>query len=55
MTNLGLAGYNKMFLYAAVGAPGSTCDARLLKESSTFQKILKGDVLPGRVISSGDF
>ena len=24
MTNLGLIGYNKRFLYAAVGAPGST-------------------------------
>ena len=29
MTNLGLIGYNKSFLYAAVGAPGSTYDARL--------------------------
>ena len=55
MTNLGLVGYNKRFLYAAVGAPGSTLDARLLKESSIFDKILKGDVLPARVISLGDF
>ena len=55
MTNLDLVGYNKRFLYAAVGAPGSTHDARLLKESSIFHKILKGDVLPDRVISLGDF
>ena len=55
MTNLGLVGYNKRFLYAAVGAPGSTHDARLLKESSVFHKILKGDILPDRVISLGDF
>ena len=32
MTNLGLIGYNKRFFYAAVGAPGITHDARLLKE-----------------------
>ena len=37
----------KVFLYAAVGGP----DARLLKESSIFHKISKGDVLPDRVIS----
>ena len=55
MTNLDLVGYNKRFLYAAVGAPGSPHDARLLKGSSIFNKILKGDVLPDRVISLGDF
>ena len=55
MINLGLVGYNKRFLYAAVGAPGSTHDARLLKQSPIFHKILKGDVLPDRVISLGDF
>ena len=31
MTKMGLIGYNKRFLYAAVGAPGSTHDARLLR------------------------
>ena len=55
MTNLGLVGYNKRFSYAAVGVPGSTQDIRLLKESSIFHKILKGSILPDRVISSGDF
>ena len=55
MTNLGLVGYNKRFLYASVGAPGSTHDTRLLKESSIFHQILKGDVLLDRVISLGDF
>ena len=33
MTNLGLVGYNKRFLYAGVGAPGSTHDATLLRKS----------------------
>ena len=36
MTNLDLVSYNKMFLYAVVGAPGSAHDSRLLKESSIF-------------------
>ena len=38
MTNLGLVSYNKIFLYAVVGAPGSAHDSRLLKESSIFHK-----------------
>ena len=38
MTNLDLVSYNKMFLYAVVGAPGSAHDSRLLKESSIFHK-----------------
>ena len=33
-------GYNKRFLYEAVGAPGSTHDARLLKESSIYSDLL---------------
>ena len=33
MTNLGLVGFNKLFLYAAVGAPGCTHDARMLRYS----------------------
>ena len=55
MTNLGLVGYNKIFLYASVGAPGNAHDTGLLKESSIFHKILKGDALPDRVISLEDF
>ena len=46
MTNLGLIGYNKRFLYAAVGAPGSTHDARLLKDSSIYSDIINGNVIP---------
>ena len=55
MTNLDFVGYNKRFSYAAVGVPGSTQDIRLLKESTIFRKILKGSILPDRVISLGDF
>ena len=36
ITNLGLVGFNKHFLYAAVGAPANTHDARRLKESSIY-------------------
>ena len=46
MTNLGLI----CFLYAAVGAPGSTHDARLLKESSIYSDIINGNVIPDRVV-----
>ena len=55
MTNLDLIGYKKRFLYVAVGAPGSTHDARLLKESSIYSDIINGNVIPDRVIQLGDF
>ena len=55
MTNLGFIGYNKRFLYAPVGGPGSTHDARLLKESFIYSDIIKGNVIPDRVIQLGDF
>ena len=55
MTNLGLIGSNKRFLYAAVGTPESTHDARLLKESSVHSDIINGNVIPDRVVQLGDF
>ena len=36
VNNLALTSYNKRFLYAAVGGPGSAHDARMLKEPSFF-------------------
>ena len=48
-------GYNKRFLYEAVGAPGSTHDARLLKESSIYSDIINGNMIPDRVVQLGDF
>ena len=33
MSNLALVSFNKKFLYCAVGAPGSTHDARMLHNS----------------------
>ena len=55
MTNLGLIGYNKRFLYAAVGTSGSIHDARLLKESSIYSDIINGNLIPDRVVQLGDF
>ena len=40
VNNFALTSYNKRFLYAAVGAPRSTHDARMLKESSFLTKFL---------------
>ena len=53
--NLALTSYNKRFLYAAVGAPGCTHDARMLKESSFYDEILNGNCLPDRKIALGDY
>ena len=55
VNNLALTSYNKRFLYAAVGAPGSTHDARMLKESSFFDEVLSGRALPDRKINLGEF
>ena len=37
VTNMGLISYNKRYLYAAVGASGSTHDSRLLKNCSLYK------------------
>ena len=53
-TTPGSVGFNKRFLYAAVGAPGSTHDARLLTESSIYTKILDRDMISDKVFRLGD-
>ena len=55
MNNLALTSCSKRFLYAEIGAPGSTHDARMLKESSFFDEVLSGRALPDRKINMGDF
>ena len=42
VSNLALVGYNKLILYAAVGAQGSTHDARMLKNTQLYLKPLEG-------------
>ena len=46
VTNMGFIGYNKRFMYAAVGAPGSTHDSRLLRNCDIHSKIEEGNILP---------
>ena len=53
MSNLRLVSYNKKFLYCAVGAPGSTHDARTLRNSAIYQKIVTGHTIPDKVIDLG--
>ena len=55
VNNLALTSYNKRFLYEVVGAPGSTHDARMLKESSFFYEVFTGRSLPDQKINLGDF
>ena len=55
MANLGLVGFNKRFLYAAVWAPASTHGARPLKESLIYAAILNGDIMPDKVVRLSDF
>ena len=52
---MGLVAHNKHFFYAAVGAPGSTHDARLLRHTSLFKDIASGDAIPDQQLELGDF
>ena len=54
MSNMGLVSYNKRFLYAAVGAPGSTHDARMLRNTSLFKEIVDGNKLPKKSFNLED-
>ena len=51
MSSMGLIGYNKCFLYAAVGAPGSTHDARMLKSTEMYKNIVNGGVISNRTVN----
>ena len=55
INNLALTSYNKRFLYAAIGAPEGTHDAKMLKESSFFESVLAGRLLPDFNFSLGDY
>ena len=52
---MGLVGFDKRFLYATVGAPGSTHYARLLRHTFLFKNILNGGAIPDKRIELGDF
>ena len=53
MSILRLVSYKKKFLYFAVGAPGSTHDAGILRNSAIYQKIITGHTIPEKVIDLG--
>ena len=55
VNNLALTSYNKKFLYAAVGGPGSAHDARMLKESSFSDDVLNGEAIPDKKVVLGNF
>ena len=45
-----LVGYNKRFLDLTVGPPGSTHDARFLRNTGWFKQILNGLGLPEKTL-----
>ena len=51
MWSLRFVGYNISFLYAAVGAPVSTHDARILKSTCLCQSILNGENFPEKAMT----
>ena len=51
VTNMGFIGHNKRFMWAAVGAPGSTRDSRLLRSCGIYSEIEAGHVLPHRSLN----
>lgn len=55
ISSMGFAEFNKHFLYAAVGAPGSTHDAILLRHTSLYKDILNGDANPDKLIELSTF
>ena len=51
---MGLVWYNKRFLNLTAGAPGSTQDARFLRNTGLFKQILNGQALPDKTVDLGD-
>ena len=50
VSSMGFIASNKRFLWAAVGAPGSTHDSRLLRNCPLYKKIQKGNVFPNNLL-----
>ena len=51
VTNMGLTGCNKRFLWAGVGAPGSMRDSIILQSSDIFNAIEAGNYPPNKVLT----
>ena len=50
VSSMGFIASNKRFLWAAVGAPGSTHDSRLLRNCPLYKEIQKGNVFPNNLL-----
>ena len=50
VSSMGFIGSNKRFLWAAVGAPGSTHDSRLLKSCSLYNEIQNKQVFSNATV-----
>ena len=55
VTNMGFIGQNKRFMWAAVGAAGSTHDSRLLKNCNIYSDINNGLVFPNNSLSLSSY
>ena len=51
VSSMGFIGSNKRFLWAAVGAPGSTHDSRLLRSCPLYNEIQQGNIFPNTVLN----
>ena len=55
VTNMGFIGQNKRFMWAAVGAAGSTHDSRLLRNSKIYSDINNGLVFPNKSVNLSSY
>ena len=55
VSSLGFTASNKRFLWAAVGALGSTHDSRLLKSCDLFADIQQGRIFPSSVLRTREY
>ena len=53
ISNMALVGYNKRILDLIVGSPGITHDARFLRNTGLYRKILKDEGQPNKTIDLG--
>ena len=51
VSNMGFIGHNKRFLWAGVGAPGSTHDSWLLRNCDIYAQIEDGVILPNKKLN----
>lgn len=55
VSSMGFIASNKRFFWAAVGAPGSTHDSRLLRSCTLFDDIQQGHVFPSASLRTSEY